>query len=225
MQYPILRALRASCLAALLAVIASVCLWGASANANPIVYSQPPEDGARALTSAYWSQVATWFRLEQDEVVTGINWWGTSYYDEGFQLRFFEDEYTEPGPIQPKDDPFVDVPALDLNQTLTGVIEHDGKPIYKYSASLSQAVSLSGETNYYLMILETEQSGPDVFQWMRDGGDSHWHRGGDDHGVWPRQDGPSEALSFELVGIPEPSTALLLAGGLVGIALRRRLSA
>jgi hypothetical protein len=102
-------------------------LLAAPLQAGPVVYSQPPVNGAVSFFSdfAEGQQIADDFVLGQTHVIADVHWWG-SYLNDGIQpddftLRFFIDA----GGV-PATNPLVSVAPVNLTRTPTGLVDLTG---------------------------------------------------------------------------------------------------
>jgi len=209
-----------------------------SASADPI-FSQGPVDGGIAIVSdfGFLEQELDSFVLDPGgAMVTDVHWWGAYGGDpdptssDEFTIRFFEESETASGVPFPLGTYLYEFITSSADRTATamttpGYGAHDGGVVYEYMFFLPAPISLDGDTNYYLSIVNDTES---LWGWLQgeDPGGGHWYRVGDPAytGSWT----PSTiggGFAFELTGapIPEPATLLILGGLGAGLAGARKL--
>src|SRR5262249_10860271 len=139
-------------------------------------------------------------------------WWGAytnnSVQPDAFTLRLFADVAGNPAQT-----PLFSVSAVNLVRSLTGFVDNLGDPIFDYQADLPSPVVLSGNTTYYLSVVNnTPPAG--VWDWVGSGPGTHWARP-DDPSAWTVSANTTN-FAFELLGgapVSEPGSLALLGFG------------
>jgi hypothetical protein len=210
--------------------------WGAGGSPlgkdGPTIYSQPSEsaDGffSDGVPGQFWSQrIADNFVLDNDYVVDGIRWWGSSenYLSndltnfKNFVIEFYDDAGGAPGASIGQ----VVVDKNNTNPTLTGAQNSGGGLEYLMETSLN--LHLLGGVAYWVSVgSENVNPGDDGFVWST----NFTHGEGniaadffDGAGYQPLFVGSDQA--FELTGaVPAPGAAAVLGLGGMLAARRRR---
>lgn len=186
-----------------------------------IVYEQLPSNrvsgGSRSdggVTSA------DDFRLGGPIAVTSLTWWGNDYIPQVadvFSIRFFEDDNGKPGALLSEFEPTLVTKAIEG----FGSQPLGGYELSRYSAPLPSPQAFQAEVRYWLSI-KNPRSAEWTWDWRIS--DSHANPGmlfkleGED---WGNLSYGTET-SFQLFGVPEPSSLLLLVAGCAGLERRRR---
>ena len=163
-------------------------------------------------------QVGDDFSFGNSVSVRDVHWWGiygltnTPINLDDFTIRIFDIV----GGI-PAVNPTHEFPVGHVGRTDTGV-DVLGFDLFEYWVVIPATMLSAGD--YLLSIVNDTTLGADDWFWAssdQHGGDG-WARGVDGE-VWAQQ---TFDLAFNLTGVPEPSTAALLALGLAGLAAGAR---
>lgn len=199
---------------AIVSIMAVGLLFAAPSAEAGIIYQQSPAANAGAQGSYGPARAFDDFKLTTAAKVTGVNWWGNNWgAADSFVIGFYLNNGST---IYPASTPFYET-------TVTAT-----KDSGYFEADLPTPVDLPGNTDLWISIYD--QSGQ--FDWLIASGASQPGSLGEGLSVqrWASGDrlgGFDNAFVLEgdPIGVPEPSTALLLAGGvfgLAGLARRRR---
>lgn len=218
-------------------VTAWVAFGTAPASATIIVDQQPAQLGGygsdidflNSFGDPVWQQIADNVRLSQPSVVRRVGFWGFYGGDdqnhqppagtETLRVRFYG---SRAGDGLPDDSNILfEQTYVNLGRAATGkTIAVDGRPAeYFYQADLDDELSLLGNTNYWLEIVQLgDQSSH--FRWETGFGavPGFAFAGNLTSGEWHTTSG---SLAFQLSSIPEPSTGLLSLGT-ISLFLARR---
>lgn len=151
--------------------------------------------------------------------ITDIHWWGCygTITPEGddFTIRIFENDVDRPAAT-----PLVEMLSVNVGREPTG-LEQGGGPSYFYSLYVSPIV-LSADTTYWLSIVnDTSVVGASVaWGWLQDSDSGVLSWRPEDAESWRVAEGDTAFYLTNDEIVPEPSTMVLLALGIAGIAGR-----
>lgn len=194
----------------------SILLGLAAANVSRADFVQPPGHfgGFDADPSI---QVAENFQFGQTSTIGRLIWWG-GYYSpaapqENFTVQLFADVGGRPGGLLSGFD------IGSISKTATGNFVNPGQyPEYRYSADLTTPFAAQAGTTYWLSIGYGQTS-----TWLWEASVSTDINSGVQRsysgGPWQPY---FDRTAFQLVVVPEPNGALLLAGAVASMAVIRR---
>src|SRR5262245_51431716 len=190
--------------------------------ASQVLFSQTPVDGADGFLadrSQTCCPLADDFRLAGPSTVTELKWWG-SYFgnllqNDNFQIALYRDA------IARGSTPFISFSG-EVSRTATALHETIGGVIYEYSFQLATPLELDRDITYFFSV-SNERDGPfgdnGLWFWQSAMAESFWFR---DRSLNWVQDSRGQGLAFQVIGVPEPATLLLLACGIMCLSVRRR---
>jgi MYXO-CTERM domain-containing protein len=201
---------------------------GGAGNDGPTVYSQPSQgqDGlfSDGVAGQFWSQrIADNFVLDNNYVVDGIRWWGSSenyIFDDltnfgAFIIEFYDDAGGTPGASIGQ----FSVDIGDANATPTGLMNGNGGHEYQLEAPVN--IALNGGTQYWVSVGSKNLSpGDDGFIWSLNFNEGDGNIAADFFDGFGYSTFGGFDMAFELTGVPTPGSAALL--GLAGLAASRR---
>lgn len=216
------------------ALVAVVLL--ASVSFADVLYSQPNDRAAQpsffsdAVPGQFFSQrMADDFTLNADAQITGIRWWGGSQFFQyadltnmaSFTVVLYSSVDGVPAILTPlADETFA---TFATNPTATGLTLYGNGIQYGHEIALSAPVNVQAGQKYWLSVGATLVA-PFADGWVWSGSTVGNLVNATDYftgGGYTVYDPTFNDLAFEIIGVPEPTTALI---GLVlgGLTLRRR---
>ena len=222
---------------------AYVLVLALTAQADPIIYLQPPDETDGLVSGRtrsdfdmygpgrFSNQVLDDFVLEWAGEgalyeLTDIHWWGTYVGQElgesgdDFTVRIFEDGET-PQLIEEF------TPTWDLvNRADSGYDIPFGqrtRDVWSYWFDLAEPLYLDPESTYYISVINNTPSDSTDWAWVygMDGNGQSWMRVTDES---PWEDWSRHDMAFALTGsvVPEPATLTLLGLGVAGLLIKNR---
>ena len=172
--------------------------------------------GWNANVNGTSQQSTDFFMLTQTSSVSSVEWYGFRDAGLNFSIRFF-DNITAGNNTSFFYEDLVLATAIG-----TGII-HNSYEIFKYSANITELTLLSNK-NYYLAVNSTSAS-TWVWNFSAPSGNDLFHRNGDAD-TWREisslgRDSHAFSLHGDAVSVPEPSTLVIFALGIMGLASRR----
>jgi hypothetical protein len=218
----------------LLAAAMGIPLFGTAVSATAaVIYDNGSPGGGFAQTSDRdfidGIEAADDFSLTAGHTtIQDIHWWGTYIGSntpqavDSFTINIFDDASGKPGSL-------VATPTItNLTRTDTGT-DFGSSDIFLYSAIVSDTPLAAGTTYWLSIVNDTTVDTDDNWAWVGTVGDLHSAIRVAPNTTWENSN--TNDLAFNLTGdvttdgpVPEPSTLLLLAGGLVGVTAWRRRS-
>jgi hypothetical protein len=183
--------------------------------AGDIVYSQPPltQDGNSFPSEINGSQRADDWAANTSSTITSLRWWGTTAGSSGtgnFTLRVFGDSGGEPGAL-------VDEFAIGTSFTkvATGLIDLNGRDIFKYDAELDGGFSPTRGATYWINVMNNQgAAGGPQWLWYQGGGGNGTHAFRIGAGSW---NSARSDMSFELIAEAPSCVADLDDSGAVNV--------
>ena len=205
-------------------VLACALACGAGAADATVIFDRPAADPFTAGT--FFSDVsrpreaATAFQLEQAAEIQGVAWRG-GYFDPttppasvAFVIHFFDDASGAPADV-----PFYSAELLADVTPLPGPVVQ-----FSYRATLPGALSLPGGVPLWISIAESDPATSAVFTWRKSSETGTSYSRADASSAWQAFPGTA---GLELDGLvaatPEPTPAVLLGFGMLGLGARARL--
>ena len=202
------RLLASSLLPTTVLCVSIILGWSDVAGANSVFLQAPQDDG---VNFGVGDEGGENFILGEDALVTQVRWWGGEPTVSEFTIGLYADAGGNPASSAISMQVATDTTAWIATDVVPGP---SGLPIYEYNATLPIAWDLTADTTYYMSLAGAEIQ----FALSSNLTGEFWGRL---DGTWLASPNPGD-LSFELItaAIPEPSTALLLSLGLLGLAAR-----
>lgn len=184
-------------------------------NATVIVdYELDENAGFGWNSNAGAQQIAEAFTVDTATTATDITWWGFFHDDStigDFDVLFFSDSSGTPDAVE-----FSLTSMLGLAGTATGLTNTSGNAIFEFSMSLGSLGLAAGD--YWVSIRSS--NGSPLFAWSHsstDGTGNVFARFADD-GAWEEfTTGDRDRQAMQLIGVPEPTSLLLIALGFIGL--------
>jgi hypothetical protein len=217
-------------------IVAGIALGAGRASATIIVDQQPAQLGGYGSDTEFldgfgdpvWQREADNIRVSQPTIIRNVSWWGFYGGDdqnhlppagsEILRVRFYGSRGNDG---LPDDSNIVfEQTYLNLPRASTGkTIAVDGRPAeYFYQADLDDELSLLGNTNYWLEIVQIGDEASH-FRWETGFGALTGHAFVNSFvSDWTASSG---SFAFQLSTIPEPTMALLFCVALSFVLARR----